>query len=153
MITWKNVHFAKAPLIFKGRLKGRPSVSTWNGLTHASTQACKVGGFLATGMSSGRRGWGVGWGASSTCLWEGLQARRNSEAIMRNNNITRYTWWLPHYKRAPHWLLPQQDRTLLKDSLFSVWVFIISRRWGFWHLRQKKTLKWPAARLSGGGSR
>lgn len=67
----------------------------------------------------------------------GLSARRISGPIMRNNNITRYTWWLAHYKRAPHWLLPQQDRRLFKDALFSFWMFIISHSWGFWHLKQK----------------
>lgn len=137
MITFKNVHFAKAPLIFKGRLKGRPSadgvVSTWNSLTR-DTQACKVGGILSNWNELG--GWGLGGTlplvSGKVCrpaefqqpLWETIISQGTPDDCLITKGL--------HID-----FLPQQDRTLLKDSLFSFWVFIISRRWGFWHLRQK----------------
>lgn len=51
---------------------------------------------------------------------------RSAGQNVRNNVIRRSAWWLPHYKRSPHWLLPQHGWQLLEDALFSCWIFIIS---------------------------
>lgn len=96
-----------------------------------------VAGFFPVLISSGGvllLFWGmVSWG------------KRISGHIMRNNIITRSTWWLPHYEWSAHWLLPRQDRRLLKDALCSFWMFIISRSSRCWHLKQKPWSDQPQA--------